>query len=362
MIKRFGQFTKEMNSTNLKMMLEGYLTATGSFMDNIEKLSKYDGIVGELAEAIYDFIEDEVEIEDDEIKQNFFDTTEEEGMVSFLMNSKLPKKWERDIDPSLPYNTKGRTDVKVSKIIKYIIKLMKDLKMIKHINPKDKDIEALVNAYKSLTDTKKEFKFKLVKGSDIAKYYDGDKYMTSSGTLGKSCMSSEDADTFDIYIENEDKVQLLILINDEEDKISGRALVWKLKESPCSATYFMDRVYTNRDSDFYKFKTFAEENGYLYKYIMNSHMDDNVKFRYNNSSIKGEIKVEINGKHNSYPFIDTLVFMNEEKTELSNIPHKGCYMLQSLWGNLDKCDICEGELFVDDEYCHNCAGGLDELD
>ena len=37
-------------------------------------------------------------------------------------------------------------------------------------------------------------------------------------------------------------------------------------------------------------------------------------------------------------------------------------MLQSLWGNLDKCDVCEGELFVDGEYCYCCTGGLEELD
>ena len=104
-------------------------------------------------------------------------------------------------------------------------------------------------------------------------------YFSSHGALGGSCMADEGKSTFRVYTENQKKVQLLILI-DGDGKIHGRALVWKLKESPCEAKYFMDRVYTNRDSDVNRFKDFANNEGWFYKKKMNSHVDDNVLFVY----------------------------------------------------------------------------------
>ena len=94
-------------------------------------------------------------------------------------------------------------------------------------------------------------------------------YYSSHGALGGSCMADEEKDTFKIYYKNDKKVQLLIYV-DNNDKIHGRALLWKLNTSPCDAKYFMDRVYTNADSDVIKFKNFAEEKGFLYKQKNNS--------------------------------------------------------------------------------------------
>ena len=50
-------------------------------------------------------------------------------------------------------------------------------------------------------------------------------------------------DYFNIYIENPDVCQLLIF-TDPNDKLLGRALLWKLEDG----SNYMDRIYTNRDS------------------------------------------------------------------------------------------------------------------
>ena len=187
-------------------------------------------------------------------------------------------------------------------------------------------------------------------------------YYSSHGALGGSCMADEGKSTFRVYTENQKKVQLLILI-DGDGKIHGRALVWKLKESPCEAKYFMDRVYTNADSDVIKFKNFAEEKGFLYKLKNNSYIEDNIKFMYKGKPLMGEVKVKLDGDFKNYPFIDTMCFLSKKLGDLSNIPTKDCYFLHSVAGDCEICDRCEGEIIddMDDSYCSECGLGLEKL-
>ena len=360
MIKKYGGFLLENFRYNALLILEAQLSATGGFLDKLAAISKEKGMAGEIAKNIKDFIEDGEYVDDDNIKQNYFDTTEKEDMISFLMQNKLPKGWDEEVDPSLPYNTKGRTEVKVSKIIKYIITLMDEEGEWNSVLPKDKDIEAFVNAFKA-TKASTDFKFKEIKGDEIAKYYNQKKYLNSAGTLGGSCMADESKGTFKIYSQNETKVKLLVFIDEKQDKISGRAILWKISKSPCDATWFMDRVYTNRDSDFIKFKNYAEEKGYLYKAVMNSHIDQNVNFRYKGSDVQGIVKVKLDGSARSYPFIDTMCFLNKDKTELSNVPvSEKSFMLHSVSGDCDPCDNCGGEMFVCEDYqCRFDDGDID---
>ena len=82
-------------------------------------------------------------------------------------------------------------------------------------------------------------------------------------------MRDVESDYFDIYSENSKVCNLLIYFN-ENKKLLGRALIWKLKKSPCDAKYFMDRIYSSSDSDVLKFKQYADEQGWMYKYKQNS--------------------------------------------------------------------------------------------
>jgi hypothetical protein len=283
------------------------------------------------------------------------------------MNDKVPQDWDSEEDATLPYTMKGRGDVKIGKIIKYLVDLIKD-ESGDLDDVKDKDIESFVNAFKaSKVDTSMEFK--LVKGSDIAKYYNEKKYFSRSGSLGGSCMADEMKKIFEIYTENESKVQLLIYV-DKNDLIHGRAIVWKLKDSPCEAKYFMDRVYVNRDFDELKFKKFAEEKGFLYKKRMNSHIESNVRFVYKGKDVFGEVTVKLDGDFGHYPFVDTMCFLDDKKKKLSNLPSEGDYMLHSVSGECDPCTNCKGKIYMslvypngydEDETCRECCEGHEEL-
>lgn len=319
---RYNSFLLEKYTMNLILLLEGMIYSSSSFLVKIKSMKKEPGNVGEIAKAIYRMIDDGAWFEDDKIKQNYFDTTDSEDKVSFLMNNKVSDDWDEEEDPSLPYTMKGRNEVKIGKLVTYLMKLS-------NIDVTPKDIESFVNVYKSKSESS-ELSFRLVSGKDIAKYYKGDNtygFKNELGSLGNSCMVDVEEKRFKIYTDNPEKVSMLIYLN-SDDKIFGRALVWKLDKSPCDANYFMDRVYTTKDSDVYKFINYAKSQGWMYKYRQSYGVDKAVSFIYKDKEVYGQIKVELDGSFRKYPFIDTLSFLSKDKKSLSNLPSKKMFLVK----------------------------------
>jgi hypothetical protein len=358
-MRKYNQFILEKINEEIKLILEGQLHASSDFLRKLFELSLDNGKNGEIARFIRKYIEDEQYIEDDEIAQNFFDTTDKADMVSFTMNNKVPEEWDSEYDAGLPYSM-GRSEMKIGKLVKYIINVLNTSFGATKFSVSDSELEAFVNAYKA-SESSSNMEFRLVKGEEIAKYYNNEKYLSDKGSLGSSCMAEKGKKTFKLYTQNETKVQLLILVDKETDQISGRALVWKLKNSPCESNFFMDRVYSNNDSDVIKFKKFANENRFLYKKYMNSHTKSNVEFVYGGKDVYGEITVKLNGDVDKAPFVDTLCFLNKQQNTLSNLPSKDCNWLHYTDGSYDECGTCKGKCFERDlgikVICNNCGDG-----
>lgn len=349
MIKRFNNFLLENLKNELTLILEGYIEGSGAFLVKLEELSKGKDKTSRIAYDILGMIEDCDEIDDNDIKQNFFDLTDKDDMVSFIQQSKIDAMDDFPDDDDVLYNMKGRGEIKIGRIIKYLCNLV----YTKSEMPSDKDIEQFVNVFKASGKENKGIEFRLVSGEDISKYYDGRKYYTDHGTLGGSCMADEGPSYFDIYVENPDKVRLLIYV-DGKDLIHGRALVWKLDKSPCEAKYFMDRIYTNADSDTIKFKKYAEEQNWMYKKYQRSWVDDGVQFIYQGKEVFGEIEVSIkDGVFEEYPFLDTFCFLSPEKKLLSNLSDVDFYYLKDTDGGCYVCDTCDGKM---NYKCDECDG------
>jgi hypothetical protein len=356
MFIKYESFLLENIKSELSFLLEGYIYGSSEFLFKIKTLSKEPDSVGRIASCIYTTIEYERWFLDREIKQNYFDLTDSDDKVSFIQNYKLPDDFDNEETPSLPYEM-VRNEIKIGRIAKYICK-------ISGLSVKDSDIESFVNSYKaSKVDNTKEFK--LVSGEDIGKYYKHENYYAYSGTLGNSCMSESSKSTFKIYTQNPDKVKLLVYL-DGDDKVHARALVWKLDKSPSESEYFMDRVYANRDSDVTKLISFAKENNWMYKRIMNGHVSTAVEFIYNNEVIYGEINIELdNLDFSKYPYLDTLPFLSKKKKRLSNTPQEKSYFLHSVDGDCDRCDDCGGYVILthydDERFCDKCGEGHETL-
>jgi hypothetical protein len=362
MITKYDGFILERLKFEIFSLLEGHIYATTDFVLKMKSLSNQSGKVGIIATQILDIIESQQWFADSKIKQNYFDLVDSEDMVGFVNQSKV-KTVMNDVydNPELPFTMAGRGEVKIGKIVNYICSL-------RNISVTDSEREEFVNAWKASTDIS-TIQFKLVSGADIVKYYNEDNYYSKSGTLGSSCMRDEGARIFKIYTENPKKVKLLIYV-DGDDKVHGRALVWKVKKSPCDSRYFMDRIYTNRDSDVNRFKKFADTEGWFYKKVMNSHVEENVLFSYKGADIAGEVVVKLDGDFNSYPFIDTMCFLGKDKKYLSNISQLKGWHLHSVYGEREKCDDCEGKLVFNYgkhawgksyEVCDSCSSGHRKL-
>lgn len=206
------------------------------------------------------------------------------------------------------------------------------------------DIEEFTNKFKASLSKQSE-KFEEVSGEEINYWYNGDNYKEMSGNLGNSCMAKKSG-LFKIYTENPDVCKMLILL--EDDKLIGRALVWKLSsikiygKDPVQDTWFMDRQYTIKDSDTEKFRDYAKEKGWIYKSANNHHSFSAV-------TIEGEEKmatltVDIKAKnYNQYPYMDTFRRFDSDEGKLYNDDdedenYKGQYILADTGGGYSEIE------------------------
>lgn len=212
-----------------------------------------------------------------------------------------------------------------------------------------KQVEDFVNSFKSVVEKSGEH-FELVSGDDIAFWYNSDNYKERSGTLGNSCMAQK-RNIFNIYVKNPDICRLLILR--EEDKILGRALVWKFEsiyngagEKFEGVEYFMDRQYTIKDSDVNKFRNFAKEQGWIYKTNNNHHSFTNIT--YNSSEMNVDMVVQVGRfggdyDYSRYPYMDTFRRYDPRIGKLYNdndqgSDQEGCYILEDTGGGYSEVE------------------------
>ena len=200
-------------------------------------------------------------------------------------------------------------------------------KLINKLFPKEfiaggepgKDIQSFVDKFKSGRDTSD---LELVKGDDIVHWYSEDQYLSEDGTLGSSCMRYEDCKSYvEFYADNDKVVSLLILKTENgegEEKIKGRALVWKLTKP--EGRIFMDRIYTNEVYDEELFKSYAKKEGWLHKLRQNSSSGEQIVDTKDGSLNYFNMKVD--GVESSstcdYPYVDTLKYYSDDDGVLAN--------------------------------------------
>lgn len=200
----------------------------------------------------------------------------------------------------------------------------------------DKQREEFVNQFKS-TFEKQGLYFDLVSGDEIDFWYSHQNYSKMSGTLGNSCMAKKEG-LFQIYTQNPDLCKLLVLI--EDNKLIGRALVWKVHtfdNDKINTEWFMDRQYTIEDSDVIKFKNYADEKGWAYKTNNNHFSLRQITFK--DAVYNVEMQVKLGDKnYTKFPYMDTFRRYDPEKHILYNDDNddsvnEGQYILDSTDGS-----------------------------
>lgn len=290
---------------------------------------------------------------DDNYKDDItlIDITDKDDTLSFIQTNRLTKIYDEQKRGSENFETwlyrywsetkqeakadawvKQRTEVKVGKFVTKAAKVGK-------FTVTDVQREEFVNIYKS------RYKminggldsFEIVEGKDIIKWYNEDNYQYRKGQLSNSCMRYTRCSTyFDIYIDNPDVCRLLILKGTEPNKIIGRALVWKVGNNE----YYMDRIYTNIDSDTILFSDYADREGWE-------------KYR---SYKTYKIKVKIPNSM-QFPYMDSFMCLDIENGILTNDediwPSDGIIRLQDTSGGYEESDVVwseyHGEYIPSDE-------------
>lgn len=207
---------------------------------------------------------------------------------------------------------KSRSAIKIGSFIK---KLFGD--KFKDAGDEGNDITSFVNMFAS----KRSFiekgygDFKLVKGKDIIYWYNQDNY-SEGGPLNSSCMRYEHCSNYINFYAKNKNISLLILkdpLND--DKIIGRAIVWKLHEP--EDRYFMDRIYYTSDKYIEIFKNYASEQGWLYKKSQNMDEYTEIVDSVDGSSKKRTLVAECVSS-STYPYMDTMKFFSEDEGVITN--------------------------------------------
>lgn len=265
-------------------------------------------------------------------------------LVKKVSNGKLAVCTKNGISFDVDYNSIKPSEMKIGRLVNTVLKKSS-------IKVSDKDIEQFVNKWKSFIDfsNNKYSNFELVKGEDIRYWYYEEKYDGYGGSLNGSCMKYKKCQSFfDLYVENPDVCQLLILKSHNEDRILGRALVWKLRDGDT----FMDRIYTSNDSDIDLFKKYAKEKGWLYKSSQDFNEDTAIVLtdgEEKHLTLNVDLK---NSYFDSYPYMDTLKFLNYNKNTLTNSAYSH-YTNKLEDTNGGVCEMCNGCGTVD---CPDCGG------
>lgn len=186
--------------------------------------------------------------------------------------------------------------LKINKLLNYLGSSIEDIK--------DYEIEELISHLKK-ADTSQ---LKIVEGNDILKAYHCANY-DEGETMG-SCMRYTAAQEYlEIYTDNPNEVKCLVLINPENDKVRGRALIWHMDNDQ----YFMDRIYTTNKEFNTFFNNYAEENG--------------ISKRPNST-----VTLENGGVYDKYPYMDTFEYYDPETATLATSGSEGWIRLQDTGG------------------------------
>ncbi len=237
------------------------------------------------------------------ISKSLLSLNEKSGVKSIFANIKASTKHKDSVMFDTPYTPKKGNLIKVGRFVKKLLEL-------NEITVTDVEIEEFSCNFYAECELDRKFEMKIVKGEEIRRLYNEKNYHSEGGSLGNSCMRYYYCeDNFDLYVHNK-QISMLVYMNKETGKISGRAILWGDSELYSTTgevikTTFMDRIYTNNNKQAKFFHDYAKKNNWIRK-ARQSYCFKN-DFIYDETNVKGRIltNVENNYRHSTRPYLDT---------------------------------------------------------
>lgn len=177
----------------------------------------------------------------------------------------------------------------------------------------NKDVEKFSTLWKTFAK-EKEFRFEIVSGEDVRKYYHYINSHDDSGSIGNSCMKYSKCQSYlDIYVDNPN-IKLLVMLNNETNKVMGRSLLLKTVDG----VNVMDRIYTTNDDELmYHFRKWSSENGYICKAY--STWYQTLQFKSNDVENEYRLSVKLDRvDYDLYPYFDTFKWLDKKSKHIYN--------------------------------------------
>ncbi len=277
MIKKYSNF-------RYFFLLESLLKVDPDFFTLIKDTSSKDPIAKMLLGLIDQDITTNV---------NYLKPSDKNDDVKFVNDTQVKRFLDVGQDPF----DRATNSAKIGRTVRQILSANK-------IGFTDQQIEKFVNTYKNSWD--KKYKktgegLHLISGEEIKHWYLESTYVPGGGSLNNSCMRYQETQEFlDIYTENPDVCQLLILV-DDKNRLLGRALLWKLIPGTGKSPYYLDRIYTRFDSDAEKFADWFRD--FL------KVKDDNFSAHFHGITQGCRVKLK-KWKFKFYPYMDTFAILD----------------------------------------------------
>ena len=215
----------------------------------------------------------------------------------------------------------------------------------------------------------------IVEGEDIRKYYNCENN-NPGGTLENSCMRYTECQKYlDVYV---DHCKMLVLLNKNTDKISGRAIIWEI-----DGKTLMDRVYYTEDHMLDIFINYAKEHKWYYR-ENNSLLDTgDIQYWFSPEDNYQEVQdysfsIKI-GYYDYYPYIDSFRYLvGDTLYDYPEDDYQSCDRTDGRNSSAIsyECSCCHDEYYgsedeVPDEiywsendgcyYCDNCCTWCDSV-
>lgn len=214
---------------------------------------------------------------------------------------------------------------------------------------KERDIEIFSNCFKA--ELMNCGDWKIVSGSEICHWYNGENYYKIAGTLGNSCMRyCECQDYFKVY---EDNARMLICTKD--GKLLGRAIIWDI-----NGNIYMDRVYVCMDYLEEQFIQYAMDNKWYIRTNQSLLGDSEDQLWLGpESNYKSEICpaliIRLKRQYEQFPYMDSFRHFDSDEFTISTICDLGRIKLSNTDGywrdNMIEvtCCCCGYSTFYDED-------------
>ena len=337
-MRRIKNWQLFLEKRELDLLNESIIYFSPAFKDELTKIKH----------PIADHLLQYEEEEDKERDISFIDLHPDEGYVSFkTMKSMMSQIKDSDIAPDTKQSI---LDMENSPNYYWSERIYKDYpeiwnrsrnpirlgSLIQKLFPgkfdANRQIEPFVTKFKSL-QRGDSISIEIVKGKDIAYWYEEENYYERSGTLGNSCMKDVDRNYFDIYTKNPDVCKMACIFTEDEygeKKLTGRALLWKVTtiepagrfNSVPQFEWLMDRQYSISDGITNDLKKWAEKNGYAYKTRNSFSSLTGVTFAGQEFDCKMTIQLDV-FEFQKFPYLDTFRKFDPKTGILYNDEAKG---------------------------------------